>query len=336
MSYTYYQAKNPTTINDEVITESELSERLLELNNKTTAITYHPEKEDEDIPEGTTPAYTSFNSSVHVHGEVTSVRLNNLYTNTYNITYDAPSKSTLISNIRKASIISFNDDKSVKCYETLTAPNITSTNKTDIESLQSKTQNILRIPGTDEDPTSYTEIDGVSFQTTLERISNIEGTLTKVSYDPLEEQTTISGKLTVNGNITASNLTGIAYNSNLQLQGTDYCSATILNQHLYIELTAVTYAPHLGLRIHKTNLSNGQELMLQVGKDNTRAISFVYKHYDTIANSQYRLGFAGKSAYICNYGATSKTEHEIRGNLKVYGSVTENASRTITHYTMYE
>jgi len=231
MSYTYYQAKNPATINDEVITESELPERLLVLNNKT--------------------------------------------------------------------------------------------------------QNILRIPGTDEDPISYTEIDGVSFKTTLERISNTEGTLTKISYDPLEELTTISGKLTVNGNIIVSNLTGIAYNSNLQLQGTDYCSATILNQHLYIELTAVTYAPHLGMRIHKTNLSNGQELMLQVGKDNTRAISFVYKHYDTIANSQYRLDFAGRNAYICNYGATT-TEHEIRGNLKVYGSVTQNASKTITHYTMYE
>jgi len=67
MSYTYYQAKNPTTINDEVVTESELPERLLELNRKT--------------------------------------------------------------------------------------------------------HNILRIPGTDEDPTSYTEIDGVSFKTTLERIS---------------------------------------------------------------------------------------------------------------------------------------------------------------------
>ena len=226
-------------------------------------------------------------------------------------------------------------NKLVECYGALTATNVTFTNKTDIETLQTKTQNIIRIPGTEEDPTSYTEIDGVSFQTTLERISNIEGTLTKVSYDPLELLTTISGKLTVNGNITASNLTGIAYNSNLQLQGTDYCSATILNRHIYIELTAMTYAPHLGMRIHKTNLSNGQELMLQVGKDSTRAISFVYKHYDTIANSQYRLDFAGRNAYICNYGAP-KTEHEIRGNLNVYGSVTANASMTITHYTMYE
>jgi len=40
MSYTHYQAKNPTTINinDEHVTVTELSERLLELNNKTQNI----------------------------------------------------------------------------------------------------------------------------------------------------------------------------------------------------------------------------------------------------------------------------------------------------------
>jgi len=112
MSYTYYQAKNPTTINinDEHVTESELPERLLELNNKT--------------------------------------------------------------------------------------------------------QNIIRVPGTDEDPTSYTEIDGVSFKTTLERISNTEGTLTKISYDPAELVTTISGKLSVgslNGNKIGASDEGFGY-----------------------------------------------------------------------------------------------------------------------------
>jgi len=314
MSYTYYQAKNPATINDEVVTESELSERLQSINsmldtleNKTTNITREGDKM-------CIPDVIVRDLIIREYGIHSSLR----------VFYD----EHLVINISGL-------NKLVECYGALTATNVTFTNKTDIETLQTKTQNIIRIPGTEEDPTSYTEIDGVSFQTTLERISNIEGTLTKVSYDPLELLTTISGKLTVNGNITASNLTGIAYNSNLQLQGTDYCSATILNRHIYIELTAMTYAPHLGLRIHKTNLSNGQELMLQVGKDNTRAISFVYKHDDTIANSQYRLDFAGRNAYICNYGATT-TEHEIRGNLKVYGSVAENASRTITHYTMYE
>jgi len=36
MSYTYYQAKNPTTINinDEHVTESELPERLQSINDK--------------------------------------------------------------------------------------------------------------------------------------------------------------------------------------------------------------------------------------------------------------------------------------------------------------
>ena len=231
MSYTYYQAKNPATINDEVITESELPERLLVLNNKT--------------------------------------------------------------------------------------------------------QNILRIPGTDEDPISYTEIDGVSFKTTLERISNTEGTLTKVSYDPIEILTTISGKLTVNGNITASNLTGISYNTNLLLQNTDYTTATFISNHLHVNLNGMTYKSHMGIRAHKDDMTTTQEVMIQLGKNHTRAISFVYKFNDTVDNTQYRLDFAGRSAYICNYGAT-KTEHEIRGNLKVFGSITENASKTITHYTMYE
>jgi len=88
------------------------------------------------------PVRTEFSSSVHVYGEVTSERLNNLYTNTYNISYDAFSRRTLISNIGKATITSFNDDKSVECYGALTATNISSTNKTDISNLQTQTQNI--------------------------------------------------------------------------------------------------------------------------------------------------------------------------------------------------
>jgi len=65
------------------------------------------------------------------------------------------------------------------------------------------TQNITRVPGTPEGDPSYTEIDGVSFQTTLGRISNIEFTLSNVSYDPITPCTTIAGNLvtgTLNGN----------------------------------------------------------------------------------------------------------------------------------------
>ena len=64
-----------------------------------------------------------------------------------------------------------------------------------ISTLEDKTQNITRVPSTPEGDPSYTEIDGVSFKTTLGRISNVEGTLTNISYDPVELVTTISGKL---------------------------------------------------------------------------------------------------------------------------------------------
>jgi len=100
MSYTYYQAKNPTTINitDEHVTESELPERLLELNRKTTALTYHPEEEERNLGE-IIPAWTEFSTSIIVNGEVISDRLDNLYANTPYITYDAYSIQTLISNL---------------------------------------------------------------------------------------------------------------------------------------------------------------------------------------------------------------------------------------------
>ena len=97
----------------------------------------------------------------------------------------------------------------------------------------------------------------------------------------------------------------------------------------------MTYKPLLGIRAHKDDMADGQEVMIQVGKSYSKAISFVYHYDDTAADCQYRLDFAGRSAYICYYGAT-KTEHEIRGNLKVFVSITENASKIITHYTMYE
>jgi len=136
-------------------------------------------------------------------------------------------------------------------------------------------------------------------------------------------------------NITAPNITGITYNNNLLLQSTDYTTATVINNHLHINLTNITYKPYLGIRAIKDNLIDGQEVMFQLGKSNTRAISFVYRYTDIIANSQYRIDFAGRNAYSCKYGDT-KTEHEIKGNLKVFGTITDNASKTITHYTKYE
>jgi len=136
-------------------------------------------------------------------------------------------------------------------------------------------------------------------------------------------------------NITAPNLTGISYNNNFLLQSSDYTTATIISNHLHVNLTGVTYKSLMGMRAYKGDLATGQEMMLQVGKSHTAAVSFVYKHNDTQANCEYRIDHPGRVAYRCYYGST-KTEHEIRGNLKVYGTITENASKTITHYTQYE
>ena len=140
---------------------------------------------------------------------------------------------------------------------------------------------------------------------------------------------------TFSNNISAPNLTGISYNNNFLLQSTDYTTATVISNHLHVDLTSITYKSLMGMRAYKGDLTTGQEMMLQVGKNHTAAISFVYKHNDTQANCEYRIDHPGRVAYRCYYGST-KTEHEVRGNLKVFGTITENASKTITHYTQYE
>jgi len=178
-------------------------------------------------------------------------------------------KPLAITNPENESIIEFNEDKSVTCYGAITAINISTTNKTDIETIK-------------------------------------------------------------------YNLEGLSYVESLLLQSSDFTQATVLRQHLFIDLAGKTYAHQMGIRALKTDLASTQEMMLQVGKNNTTAISFVYRFNDTTADIQYRLDFVGKSAYSCKYGATSATEHEIKGNLKVFGTITENASKKITHYTMYE
>jgi len=449
MSYTYYQAKNQ----EDQVTESELPIRLQTINSSINALEQKTDKISRD-------------------GDTTTIP--NIVTADIQIRDNGPDSSMRISTIEgQAAVVIRNNIKSIECYGALTATNITSNNKNDIESLQDKTQNIIRIPSTDEGDPSYTEIDGVSFQTTLARINNIEFTLSNVSYDPMLPSTDISGNLTVgllngnkigtpssfiynnyspfipvcdasgiievggsidfheltneqdyrarlscigtnilelagtasmrltridvsvgmtlrsgntlmkftksdpainmltldattdtatflgnivapnittmntqltgitettitkSGNISGLNLTGISYNNNLLLQSSDYTTATVINNHLHVNLNGMTYKPLLGIRAHKDDLANDQEVMIQVGKNHSRAISFVYKNNDIINNSQYRLDFAGRTAYICTYGAT-KTEHEIKGNLKVFGTITENASKTITHYTMYE
>jgi len=174
MSYTYYQAKNQ----EDQVTEEEFPIRLQTINSSINALEQKTDRITRD-------------------GDTTTIP--NIVTADIQIRDNGPDSSMRISTIEgQAAAVIKNYTKLIECYGALTATNITSNNKNDIEALEDKTQNIIRIPGTDEDPTSHTEIDGVSFQTTLGRITNIEGTLTKVSYDPMEELVTISGKLTVN------------------------------------------------------------------------------------------------------------------------------------------
>jgi len=432
------------------------SPNISSMSNNLAGMIYNPD-------DGTGSPLTEFTHSISIDGNITADNIGTMTTNMTGITYDSEEP---VTRINQTLIVNGN----------ITADNITT--------LESNTQNILRIPGTDEDPISYTEIDGVSFQTTLGRISNVEGTLTKVSYAPFGEVTTISGNLSVvklndnnigspdvyrydnvtpflpvvgsdgimeagaridfhratteedytvgleikasnllavrhtntayagdlevgttyfrntsgtcrlttnqhsnmmwynndgtniwimdatsagerwsttrdnalaaftrttgmtytaepavtafSNNITAPNLTGLSYNNNFLLQATDYTAATVISNHLQVNLTGVTYKHLMGMRAYKGDLTTGQEMMIQVGKSHAAGISFVYKHNDTQANCEYRIDHPGRVAYRCYYGSTSKTEHEIRGNLTVFGTITDNASKTITHYTQYE
>jgi len=575
MSYTYYQAKNQ----EDQVTESELPIRLSEINSRLDTL-------------------VSKTDNITRDGDKTIIP--NIVIADIGIRNNGPDSGLRVSYGGQAMLNIWGSNKLVECYGALTATNITSNNKNDIEALEDKTQNIIRVPSTDEGDPSYTEIDGVGFQNTLGRISNIEFTLSNVSYDPITPCTNISGNLIVgwlNGNkigapsifrydtvtpfipvvdsngvievgnridfhratneedytvgleintlnrlsvrhtnttfagdlelgttfykntggicrlmsnpssnmlwynnagtntwicdatsngerwsttrdnaltavtrttgmtytpavvepqpaaayttltnniyitecyanryhtnstsslpinsvanvstwgairivrtglaqntpcgymfgrgndptnmtknlcaiyyvspttdiskgeirigieteastsstncitfdtdtkvtkfpanITAPNITGIVYNDNLLLQSTDYTTATIISNHLHVNLTGMTYKALMGIRAHKGDLATSQEMMIQLGKNHTAGISFVYKHNDTQANTEYRIDHPGRVAYRCYFGAT-KTEHEIRGNLKVFGTITENASKTITHYTMYE
>jgi len=275
MSYTYYQAKNPTTINinDEHVTESELPERLLELNNKT--------------------------------------------------------------------------------------------------------QNIVRVPGTDEDPTSYTEIDGVSFKQTLERISNIEGTLTKVSYDPIEILTTISGKLvvgTLNENKIGASNEGFGYTTDAPYIPVCKANGIIeigyrLDFHLndatfrdfsaYISNTALNILRVYGTTDNsgtlETNVlairTNGEDVRLQLSTNQYYNLSLFNKTGTSlwVMDSDGTNGLERWSTTRINsinastrttamrYTAGTPSNTTIAGDLTVTGTMygTPTGSQTITHKTKY-
>ena len=307
MSYTYYQAKNPSSINiqDEHVTESELPERLLSINNKTQ----------------------NFNDNC------TAIKLtasSNIFSfNTYN----------------DLTAMTIENSKAVSCYGALLADSI---NPITVDgNFVIKNQvgvSMLTLYGTTQNATFHGSVVNMT-QNILDTIKcrTANGAIT-VYNQAGSSITTFNNdrSMTVIGNITApnlttltTNLTGIVYNPNFNFQDTSYIPTTIINQHLFIDLTNVTYHPYMGMRAYKPNLVNNQETMIATGRDVSNAISFVYHYSTTSSERLYRLDHPGLVAYQCKYG-DSKTEHSILGNLKVFGTVTENASRTITHYTQYE
>jgi len=165
MSYTYYQAKNPATINitDEHVTESELPERLQSINSMLEALDSRTDR-------------------ISRVGDKTLIP--NLVTTSIEMRYNGPDSVMDIGTTYGQSIMNiWDNNKLVQCHGALTATNITSTNKTDIEALQDRTQ-------------------------------NIEDTLTKVSYEPIANTTIVLGNLStdkLNGNKIGASNEGFGY-----------------------------------------------------------------------------------------------------------------------------
>jgi len=123
--------------------------------------------------------------------------------NLVGITYDADLNTTFFSGNLSSPNISTLEDNLANLIGViggvtgfsgeLHADDFVTTNGT-LNAVINNTQNITRVLG---DP-SYTEIDGTSFQTTLERITNVEGTLTNINYVPTLQLTAITGDLSVN------------------------------------------------------------------------------------------------------------------------------------------
>jgi len=147
MSYTYYQAKNPTTINinDEHVTESELPERLLELNNKTQNINANGTTLS-NITSIKTHNFNDMHTFVEymypIVSEMSRVTpgIDIPYIHTGGIQMRSALQGlSIFTTDGSGGIIKFNENKTTECFGALTATNISSTNKTDIETLQTKT-----------------------------------------------------------------------------------------------------------------------------------------------------------------------------------------------------
>ena len=188
MSYTYYQAKNPQiiSIQDEHVTESELPERLKSLDDR---IKHFETLIDDEITR------ENYNLTFPT----------GFYTNSIMLKPNGPNSALGITNTNGQSIIHFwNNDLSTICGGTLTATNITENNKTDIETLQYKTQNI----GYENNITSIQNINNEIITTqyirTLNKNTGINIQIKQgVEETPVNAVTmTNTGNFTFNGNIT--------------------------------------------------------------------------------------------------------------------------------------
>jgi len=204
-----------------------IAPNIITLENKTQAITYETEGEKTIISNNTetgnmkvTYSTETYTLTVGSHATFSGSVFFSATINGYNIETEL-SKLQYLSTMdditevggpfRASNLVGITYDDNLNT--TFFSGNLSSPN---ISTLEDKTTNIIRIPGTDEDPISYTEIDGVSFQTTLGRISNIEFTLSNISYDPMLPSTDISGNLTVgllNGNKIGASNEGFGYTS---------------------------------------------------------------------------------------------------------------------------
>jgi len=124
---TIYQANNPETlpvmINEpELVLESELPERLSGINSRVDTLESKTDKISRD-------------------GDQTIIP--NILTADVGIRNNGPDSNLRVCSIEGQAIMNiWNSTKLVECHGALTANNVTSTNKTDIENLQTKTQNI--------------------------------------------------------------------------------------------------------------------------------------------------------------------------------------------------
>jgi len=224
MSYTYYQAKNPTTINinDEHVTESELPERLLELNRKTTALSYEEEGDKTIIANTTetgnlnvTYATETYTLTVGSHATFTGSTFFNATINGYNIENEL-SKLQYLSTMdditevsgpfRASNLVGITYDADLNT--TFFSGNLSSPN---ISAMSNNLSGVIYNPddGTGKPLTEFNHNVFIDGNITADNIGTITTNMTGITYDPdgyEEPATRINQSLIVNGIVIANNI----------------------------------------------------------------------------------------------------------------------------------